>query len=297
MGFASMKPASFEYVRAGTVQEAVAALSRFDGEARLLAGGQSLMPLMNMRMLRPAGIVDINGVNELAGIRHEDGRVVIGALTRYEAIEHSEIVAAHLPLVSVAIRKVADRQVRNRGTLGGSLCHSDPAAQMPLCARTLGATMTVIGPDGQRDIPAEEFFVGPYETAVDPLEVLVAISYPASTGATARLMQQVRRHGDFPIVSIALSVQRGERGTWSHWRIGMCGLSMTARPLEAVAELLEGKRLTPGLIREAAQMTLHAMPEEDTPEDVRATGEYRRHLAPVYVERALSSLIKETGND
>jgi carbon-monoxide dehydrogenase medium subunit len=241
-----MKPASFEYVRAGTVQEALAALVRFDGEARVLAGGQSLMPLMNMRMLRPAGIVDINGIGELAGIRREEGKVVIGALTRYEAIEHSEVVAAHLPLVAVAIRKVADRQVRNRGTLGGSLCHSDPAAQMPLCARTLRATMTVVGPNGRREIPAEEFFVGPYETAVDPLEVLVAISYPDSTGATARLMQQVRRHGDFPTVSIALSAQRAERDTWSNWRIGMCGLGMTARTLDAVAELLEGKRLVAG---------------------------------------------------
>jgi carbon-monoxide dehydrogenase medium subunit len=153
--------------------------------------------------------------------------------------------------------------------------------------------MTVAGPKGRREIEAEDFFLGPYETAVDPLEILVSISYPASTGHTAALRQQVRRHGDFPTVSVAASARRNDAGQWSDWHLGMCGLGLIPRRLFDVAALLEGKRLVPGLLREAGQLALQAVPEEDTPEDVRATAEYRRHLAPVYVERALAALMEQ----
>jgi carbon-monoxide dehydrogenase medium subunit len=291
-----MKPPSFEYVKVNTVEAAVAALGRFEGDGRILAGGQSLMPLMNMRMLRPAGVIDVNAVPGLDEIRVADGKVVIGALTRYVTIEHSATIARHLPLVAFAIRKVADRQVRNRGTLGGSLCHADPAAQMPLCALTLGATMHLTGPNGNREVPAEEFFLGPYETAVDPFEMLVAIAYPDSAGAVATLQQQIRRHGDFPTVSVAVSAKMNDQGSWTDWRIGMCGLAPSAVKMKRVAAFLESQKLSRDLAAEAAQLVLDEKPADDTPEDIRATAAYRQHLAPIYMERALMALLKGVEN-
>lgn len=287
-----MKPGVFEYVKADSVESVLAALQQYGGDARILAGGQSLMPLMNMRMLRPAALIDVNAVPGLDTIRLEHGFVHVGALVRYHMIEKSEVIRDHLPLVSHAIRRVADRQVRNRGTLGGSLCHSDPAAQMPLCAQTLCAKMVIAGPDGRRTIPALEFFQGAYTTAVDPLEMLVEIIYPASTGATVTLQQQTRRHGDFPAISIAVSVQRQVDGRWTDWRIGMGGLNDHPLPAGNIATFLEGKALTEAVIAEAAAM----LPENiDPSDDIRATAEYRLSLAPIYITRALTALLHGDG--
>jgi carbon-monoxide dehydrogenase medium subunit len=285
-----MKPGSFEYVKAATIEAALDALVRFDGEARLIAGGQSLMPLMNMRMLRPAGLIDVNGIDGLAGIRVEAGAVHIGALTRYVDIERSDIVARHLPLVSHGIRKVADRQVRNRGTLGGSLCHADPAAQMPLCALTMDARMRLVGPDGPREVPARSFFLGAYATAADPLEMLVEIIYPDAEGSFGTIAQQIRRHGDFPSVSVAASARPAGDGRWVDWRIGACGLDDRAIRLDDVAAVLEGMRPDPDLVGRAARLLGDDL---DPPEDVRASAEYRRHLAPIYVERAVNAVVEE----
>lgn len=287
-----MKPGSFEYVKADDVEAVIAALEHFEGDARIMAGGQSLMPLMNMRMLRPAGIIDVNAIPGLGDITVVGGDIRVGALTRYLTIENSETVARHLPLVAHAIRKVADRQVRNRGTLGGSLCHADPAAQMPLCALTLDARMVLAGPQGRRTVPAEEFFLGAYMTAVDPLEMLVEVVYPDSEGTIATLAQQVRRHGDFPAVSVAVSVRPNADGTWTDWRIGMCGLSDRPIRLHRPVEVLEGQPLNEALILKAAQRLDDGL---DPPEDVRASAEYRCHLAPIYIERALVTLMQEAG--
>jgi carbon-monoxide dehydrogenase medium subunit len=285
-----MKPSSFEYVRAESLDAALAALARFDGEARILAGGQSLMPLMNMRLMRPAALIDVNRVPGLAGIRVGDGRVQIGALTRYFLIENSEEIRTHLPLVAHVIRRIADRQVRNRGTLGGSLCHADPAAQMPLCAVALGASMTVEGPSGQRILPAQEFFQGAYFTAVDPLEMLVEVAYPDCEGTVGTLAQQTRRHGDFPAVSVAASARPGTDGRWSGWGVAMGGLM--DRPIFAsrIVEALEGEVLDAPLIKRVSTMLEEGI---DPLDDVRASAEYRRSLAPIYVERALTTLMQE----
>lgn len=286
-----MKPGAFEYIQARSIEEVLAALGKFEGDARILAGGQSLMPLMNMRMLRPAGIIDINGIPDLDSIRLEDGRVRIGALTRYHMLEKSPLIQEHLPLVAHAVRRVADRQVRNRGTLGGSLCHSDPAAQMPLCAQTLGAEMVIAGPRGRRKVAAIDFFQGAYTTAVDPLEMLVEIIYPATPGAKVTLAQQTRRHGDFPTISVAAAATVKD-GIWNHWRIGMGGLSDRPLPAASLCAFLEGKPLTEALIAEASRI----LPDNTDPiDDVRATAEYRMSLAPVYISRALTALLKGEG--
>ncbi|WP_372069649.1 xanthine dehydrogenase family protein subunit M (plasmid) [Tistrella mobilis] len=286
-----MKPGSFEYVKADTVEAAIEALQRFDGEARILAGGQSLMPLLNMRMLRPAGLIDVNGISDLSGIRVEAGEVRVGALTRYVDIEQSPLIARHLPLVAHGIRKVADRQVRNRGTLGGSLCHADPAAQMPLCALTMDARLRLAGPDGLREVPARAFFLGAYATAADPLEILVDIIYPDAEGTLGTIAQQIRRHGDFPAVSIAASARPADDGRWVDWRIGACGLDDRAIRLDRTAAMLEGQRPDAEVIAAAAAALLED--DIDPPEDVRASAEYRRHLAPIYVARAVTALVEE----
>ena len=285
-----MKPGPFEYVKAASVDAALTALARFDGEARIIAGGQSLMPLMNMRMLRPTGIVDINDIPELDGIAVAGGEVRIGALTRYATIEGSAAISTHLPLVAHAIRRVADRQVRNRGTLGGSVCHADPAAQMPLCALTLEARLVLAGPQGRRVVPASEFFLGAYQTAVDPLEMLIEIVYPDCRGSLATLAQQVRRHGDFPIVSVAASARPNADGTWTQLKIGMCGLSDRPLELHDAVAALEGRKLDADVVRKVSGLVGENI---DPPTDVRATAEYRRHLAPIYLEKALTMLLQE----
>jgi carbon-monoxide dehydrogenase medium subunit len=282
-----MKPPAFDYVRASTIEEALSALQTFGGDARLLAGGQSLMPLLNMRLLRPAGIIDMNRIPGLDFIRLADGEVRIGALTRYATIEGSAVVDDTLPLVAEAVRRVGDRQVRNRGTLGGSLCHAEPAAQMPLCAVTLGARMLVAGPNGRRVIPAEQFFHFPYTTDLDPLEMLLEIVYPDCRGRLSALEQHIRRHGDFAVVSVAVSGVPDDADGWRDIRIGLGGLQDHPVLAPVLSEFLKGKALEPEVIAEAAALVLDTIEPQS---DVRASAEYRQVLAPIYVERALTKL-------
>ena len=162
-----MKPPVFEYIVAESPADAVAALQRYDGNARVLAGGQSLVPLLNMRLMRPAAVIDINRISGLDAITEEGDVVRIGALARYSTLERSPLVQRRLPLLAEAVTFVGDRQVRNRGTLGGSLAQADPTGEMPVVALALDARISVIGPGGARQIPAGEFFVGPYSTALD----------------------------------------------------------------------------------------------------------------------------------
>lgn len=289
-----MKPAPFEYVAVDSVGAAVAALERYDGNARCLAGGQSLLALLNMRLLRPSAVVDLNLVPDLdtvqlaaetggAGSNH----VRIGALARYTALERSPVVAAHLPLLARAIPFVGDRQVRNRGTLGGALCHADPSGEMALVALTLGAVCRVVGPGGARAIHADDFFQGPYTTALGPADVLVEIALPAHGAASATVVEHARRHGDFAVVSVAAVGERAADGVWHRVRIGLGGVS--DRPVVAgrAAGMVDGTRLPPGAVRAAAEAALEVA---DPASDIRASADYRRHLVPILVERALEAL-------
>lgn len=282
-----MKPAPFEYVVAESTQEAVAQLARFDGDARCLAGGQSLVPLLNMRLLRPAAVVDLNRVPGLDGIDAPPGRLRLGALVRYSTLERAPVVRERLPLVARAVPHVGDRQVRNRGTLGGALCHADPAGEMALAAVTLGATMEVTGPGGRREVPAEDFFRGAYTTALEPADVLVAVSFPDGTGTVAALVEQARRHGDFAIASVAAAGQAGPDGRWGWVRIGLGGVA--DRPLLATraSEILAGTALEEAVVSAAAGA---AAAVAEPASDVRASAVYRRHLIPILVGRALAEL-------
>jgi carbon-monoxide dehydrogenase medium subunit len=244
--------------------------------------------------MRPAAVIDINPVRGLDVVSLDGNTVTIGALARYATLEVAPTVHDRLPLLAKAIPFVGDRQVRNRGTLGGALCHADPAGEMALCAVTLGASLRATGPRGVRGIPAEEFFQGPYTTALDPTEMLVEVVFPGGAGTVAVVAEHARRHGDFAVVSVGAVGLPGEGDTWRWVRIGLGAVA--DRPLYArrASELLTGTGLEPDAIHAAAALCLE---ESDPASDIRASAEYRRHLIPIYVERALVELRRRRPGD
>lgn len=281
-----MKAADFLYHRAQSLDEAVQMLADYDGEARILAGGQSLIPMMNMRLWRPAALIDINAVQGLDQIQVDGESVRVGALVRYETLEHSPVIAQHLPLLAEMVPYIGDRQVRNRGTLGGSLVQGDPTAEVPLACMVLGAQIAVRGPEGRREIPAEEFYDGSYAAAISFDEVLEEVIFPRRTGQHA-FIELTRRHGDFCVLSVAAIGQRDAAGRWSGLRLGLGGVHDTAILASEAAAVLEGGELTDAQIEQAASLALLAT---DPPSDMRASAQYRKHLIPVYVRRALQKL-------
>jgi carbon-monoxide dehydrogenase medium subunit len=287
-----MKPAPLEYLRAATPGDALAALARFEGNARLLAGGQSLVPLLSMRLLRPTAVIDINAIPGLDRITPGAGMVRVGALARYSSLESSPVVREQIPLLAEAVPFVGDRQIRNRGTLGGALCHADPAGEMALCAVTLGARVRIAGTAGPRELTVEEFFQGPYTTALDPTEMLEEIEFPDGTGTEAVVVEHARRHGDFAVVSVAATGQPDATGTWRWIRIGLGAVADRPRYARSASELLTGTRLEPAAVRDGAQRCLE---DAEPGSDVRASAEYRRHLIPILAERALTELARRAG--
>ena len=283
-----MKPPVFEYIVVESTAGAIEALQRHEGNARLLAGGQSLVPLLNMRLLRPSAVVDINRIPGLDAIQEAADTVRIGALTRYSTMERSEVVERRLPLLAEAVTYVGDRQVRNRGTLGGSLAQADPTGEMAVVTLAHDAHIGVAGPSGARQIPAVDFFVGPYTTVLESAEMIVDVTFPAPSGTVGAIVEHARRHGDFAVVSVAATGVRDARGVWRSVRLAMGGVA--DRPVFAAraSALLSGTRLDANVVRAAAQA---CAAEADPSSDVRASAEYRRHLIPVYLERALTVLV------
>jgi carbon-monoxide dehydrogenase medium subunit len=281
-----MKPAPFGYHSATSVGEAVRFLAAYEGTARLLAGGQSLVPMLNMRLLQPDALIDINGVAELAGIERTADGVRIGAMTRYRSLEESPTVGRELPLLARVLRHIGDRQIRNRGTIGGSLGHGDPAGEVPLACLVLGAWVGVVGPDGRRAVPVAGLYDGSYATILDPLEIITHIEFPRAP-AHASFLELCRRHNDFAVVSVACTGDRDEAGRWTGIRVGVGGLAPTAVVAEAVGEQLSGSPLDDAAIAAAAPAVLDVI---DPASDIRASADYRRFLAPVYVQRALAML-------
>jgi len=275
-----MKPAPFSYARPATVEEAVAALAAHDGEARLLAGGQSLAPMLAMRLVQPSAVVDINRIADLDRIEVDGDAVVVGALARYSALERSEIVASRLPLLRAVIGHVGDRQIRNRGTIGGSLAQADPVGEVPLACLVLGASVVARGPQGTREIAMADFVLGPYTTELEPDELLVEVRFPPPPPAF-RFVEVTRRHNDFAVVALAL-VGSCEGDAWRDLRLGVAGGD--DQPLVVA---LEDSPLDDDAVESAVAACLAAV---DPPDDVRASAEYRRHLIGVHVRRMLKDL-------
>ena len=281
-----MKPAPFAYHRPTSVAEAVACLGDYPGTARVLAGGQSLVPMLNMRLWRPDALVDINDLDDLDDIRCEGDRTVLGALVRYTTIERSPLVAERLPLLRLVTRHIGDRQVRNRGTIGGSLVHGDPTGEMPLACLALGAVVIATGPGGTRRVPVSDLYTGSYATVLDPDELVVAVEFPARPRHVA-FLELCRKHNDFAVVAAAAAGDRGDDGSWRNVRLALGGVADSPVLAAAASAALSGTALTDADIDGAAEAALEAI---DPPTDIRASAEYRAHLVPVYVRRVLSQL-------
>src|ERR1043166_3258735 len=280
-----MKPAAFDYVVAESIDAAVAALAAADGEAKILAGGQSLVPMLNFRLLRPSILVDINRIPDLAFIQERTDAIAIGALTRHYAMENSPIIAKHLPVVAEAMTHVAHLAIRNRGTIGGSLSHADPAAELPMLALLLDATLEIAAPAGARTVAAKDFFLGALTADLAPDEMVTRIMLPKLPASTGWGFAEVaRRHGDFALAAVAATVTLRD-GEIGEARIAMMGVDETAKRASDAESLLTGRALTPALTDAAIAAVRAGI---NPPTDLHASSDYRRHLAGVLAGRALA---------
>jgi aerobic carbon-monoxide dehydrogenase medium subunit len=283
-----MKASAFAYARATSIANALELLSEHGDGAKLLSGGQSLMPAMNLRLISPELIVDIGGITELRGIAVSGDVLTIGALTRHVDLLRSPDIAAHAPLLSEAIAHVAHPAIRNRGTIGGSLAHADPASELPACMLALNATIIVRGPGGERRIAAEDFFTGIYQTDLSAQELLVAVELPVARKNSAHFFHEfARRHGDYAIVGLAAQAML-EGDVLAELRLAFFAIG--DRPvLAGVAAGLIGVVVTPALLSAASA----ALGEElDAQEDQQASASMRRHLAKVLLVRCVSALLR-----
>jgi carbon-monoxide dehydrogenase medium subunit len=285
-----VKPAPFAYVRAASLDQAVDLLVRHGDEARLLAGGQSLVPTLNLRLSAPALLIDINGLDELAGIALEDGGLRIGALTRQRTVEESDEVARHGPLLKMAMPYIAHPAIRNRGTIGGSIALADPAAELPACAVALDAKIEVRGPEGARSVEAAQFFRGLYETDLRPGEVVTAVTFPSwAPGYRSAICELARRHGDYAMVGLAAHARVDGR-TLADARLVFFGVGAKPVLARATGVAIESREVDDFSVA-AAKAALAA--ELEPIGDLQASAATKLHLAGVLTARALSQLVAE----
>ena len=283
-----MKPAPFEYYAPTTVDEALAHLAEHGWDAKVLAGGQSLIPMMNFRIAQPAVLVDLNNVSELFYIRpNGNGGLLLVAMTRQSQVEHDPLVAERAPLLYETIPQVAYPQIRSRGTFGGSLAHADPSAELVAVSIALNARLRLRSQASERWVPADEFFVGLFTTVLEPDELLVEVALPPMLPRSGwSFLQITRRHHDFCMAGVAVLVTLDDKGQCEQARLVF--LSIGDGPVDArqAAETLKGQAPTPELIRAAAEKA--AEDEIDPGSDIHASAEYRRHLSKVLARRALT---------
>jgi aerobic carbon-monoxide dehydrogenase medium subunit len=283
-----MKLSPVDYEAPGTVAEALDLLAEHGDEASVLAGGQSLIPLLALRLAQPAVLIDINGVAGLSGVSQTDGWVTIGATTREYMAEESATIAESVPLLAAALPLIGHEAIRSRGTVGGSLAHADPAAELPAVARALNAEFVVRGPSGERVVPAAEWFEGYLTTSRSPDELLTEVRFLAARPGTGTSFQEVaRRHGDFAMVGLATSVTLNV-GTITDARLAFAGVSDVPARATAAEELLEGERPTAELFDEAARV---AAADIDPPSDLHGSAEYRKKVAAALVRRGLREAV------
>ena len=282
-----MKPARFDYHAPTTRDEALELLEQHGYDAKVLAGGQSLMPMMNLRLARPAVVVDINRVEGLSGIAGDNEALTVGAMTRQRTLEHSPEIRSLFPLISAAIPHIAHFQIRNRGTIGGSLAHSDPAAEIPALCLALGAEYTAAGAGGERSIAASNFSLGPLATSLEPTELLTQVRLPLLSGDGEwrwGFREVCRRDGDFALVGAIAMVRLDEESVCREARIAMFGVGDgPARMVDAEASLV-GRAVDAEARAEAAALVSAAV---DPGSDIHASAEYRKEVSAVMARRAL----------
>lgn len=281
-----MKPAAFAYHDPTTTDEALALLAQFGDEAKPLAGGQSLVPLMNFRLARPAHVIDLNGVAALSYLQVEDGMLRIGAMTRQRAVERSPVVAAGWPLLQAATAYIGHVPIRNRGTVGGSLAHADPAAELPATMAALEAEFVVCSTRGERRLRSKEFFLGYLTTALAPDELLVEVRVPPCPPATSWAFVEVsRRHGDFALVGVAALLTLDATGVIGEARLAFTGAAPTPLRARRAEAWLRGQAPTEAAFREAARLAAQELEPES---DLHASADYRREVGGVLARRALA---------
>jgi carbon-monoxide dehydrogenase medium subunit len=285
-----LKPPAFDYEAPTSLAEALAILQRHGDEAKVLAGGQSLMPMLNMRLARPAVIVDINRIPDLAYVREADGHLAVGALARHVDLLRSPSVAAGWPLLREATAQIGHPAIRNRGTVAGSIAHSDPSAEHPAVLACLDGEVVVAGPAGRRIVKPDAFFVTYLTTDLRPDEVVVEVRFPRLPPRTgSAFVEFAQRSGDFAIVGVAAAVTVDEDGvTCREARIALTGVGGTPFRAREAEAMLRGRRLVPAAddaFREAAAQVAASIEPDD---DIHASARYRRHLAQVLTERALA---------
>ena len=279
-----MIPAAFEYRSAGSVAEALALKREANGDARFLAGGHSLIPMMKLRLAEPSLLIDISRIPGLSGVTGEGGRITIGALTTHAELESSATLRERAPVVAEAAGEIGDQQVRNRGTIGGSLAHADPASDLPAVAVALGATIRIAGPAGEREAAAEDFFRGLFEVDLAEDELITAIGFGASAHAAYAKLRHPASH--FAIVGVAASLAV-EGGACRAARVAVTGASTHARRLEAVERALAGSALDDAAIAAAADEAPRAL--EDVNADLAGSEDYRRAMTAVFAKRAIAA--------
>lgn len=282
-----MKPPKFRYFAPQSVEEALALLAEHADGARVLAGGQSLVPLMNMRLVRPSVLVDINGINELAYIKAWDGGLAIGTLTRDATLAGDSTVAEHLPLLCEAARHVGHPAIRNRSTAGGSIAHADPAAELPAVMVALNAEFEVRGRSGSRTIPAKDFFRGYLTTDLKEEELLTELRVPGlPSRAGSAFVEFSRREGDYALAGVAAVIALDEDGTIADARLGLCSVGPSPVRPQAAEALLRGQR--PGSEAWAAASSAVVSVLDNPLSDIHGSADYRRHLAGVLTRKALA---------
>jgi carbon-monoxide dehydrogenase medium subunit len=281
----AMPATTFEYHAPTTLQEAISFLTQYGGDAKILAGGHSLIPIMNLRLAQPSALIDLGKVPGLSGIREEGGTIVIGAMTTHYMVESSSLLQEKVPILPAAATVIGDVQVRNRGTIGGSIAHADPAGDFPAVAVALDAQLKVVGPRGERTIGAREFFVDILTTALQPDEILTEIRVPAFGPRTGSAYEKFANPASgYAIVGVAVVLTVDGNGMCQKASVGLNGV--TGKPMAAmgVEQALVGKQLNDQTIQEAASKAADGL---DPLGDIFASAEYRAHLARVFTKRAL----------
>ena len=287
-----MKPPAFDYIVATDCDTAVAALARADGEAKILAGGQSLMPMLNFRLLRPSILVDINRIPALGFIDETPHSVSIGALTRHFQLETSPLIAQHFPVLADGVTHVGHLAIRNRGTIGGSLSHADPAAELPMMAVLLDATLRIVSTTGSRTVAARDFFLDTMTVDLDATELLTGVVLPKLPAQTGWGFEEtVRRHGDFALAAVAATLTLSGSEIVQA-RIALTGVGPTPLRAAEAESLLVGRGFDENLNRRAIEAVREAISPET---DLHASADFRRHLAGVLTGRALAAAWRRAG--
>jgi carbon-monoxide dehydrogenase medium subunit len=284
-----MIPAAFEYYSPRTLDDAVDFLSAHKDDVKILSGGQSLVPLMKMRLAKPGFIVDINRIAGLDAMTEEGNHLIIGALATHAQIESSDLLKKRCPLLPQTATTIADVQVRNCGTLGGSVAHADPAGDMPAAILALDAEIKAVGPNGERWVKAEEFFLGLLMSVLEPDEIVTAIKVPATDGEKTAYLKAAPRSSGFAVVGVAVRLALDTAGVCNRIAIGITGVTDKAYRAERVEKMLAGKKLETQLIEGAAA---EATRNVDVIEDINGSVDYRTHLTHVYVARAIQAALR-----